>query len=54
MNQAKTSRKQNHDRAPDSAAFVEAMRRVFGKDQVKVLYVEENGFKLGENEWKPK
>lgn len=52
MNQAKTSRKQNHQQAPQSAAFVEAMRNVFGKDQVKVLYVEENGFKLGETDWK--
>lgn len=49
MNQAKTS---NHQRAPQSAAFVEAMRQAFGKDQVKVLYVEENGFTLGESEWK--
>lgn len=54
MSQAKTSRKENHEQAPQSAAFVEAMRKVFGADQVKVLYVEENGFKLGESEWKQK
>ena len=50
----KTSRKQNHEQAPQSAAFVEAMRKVFGRDQVQVLYVEENGFRLGEQTWKPK
>lgn len=44
MTKAKTS---NHQRAPQCAAFVAEMREVFG-DDVKVLYVEENGFKLGE------
>lgn len=44
MSAAKTS---NQAKAPQCAAFVEAMREVFGED-VKVLYVEENGFKLGE------
>ena len=52
MNQVKTSRKDNHAKAPQSAAFVEAMRKVFG--DVKVLYVEEGEVKLGESEWKPK
>lgn len=36
----------NHDRAPVSAAFVKAMREVFG--EVKVIYVKENGLILGE------
>ena len=45
MNAAKIS---NQKRAPLCAAFVEAMREAFGRDQVTVLYVEENGFKLGE------
>lgn len=36
----------NHAKAPICAAFVEKMREVFG--EVIVLYVEENGFKLGE------
>jgi hypothetical protein len=43
MSAAKTS---NQDRAPICAAFVEAMREVFG--EVKVLYVQENGLNLGE------
>ena len=46
MSKAKISRKENHKRAPQSAAFVEAMRSVFG--EVKVLYVDENGLKIGE------
>lgn len=43
MNPARTS---NHQRAPLSAAFVEAMREVFG--EVNVRYMSENGLKLGE------
>jgi hypothetical protein len=43
MSKAKSS---NHAKAPQCAAFVAAIREVFG--EVKVLYVEENGFKLGE------
>lgn len=34
----------NHAKAPICAAFVEEFRRVFGEDQVIVLYVKENGF----------
>jgi hypothetical protein len=45
MSQAKTS---NHAKAPQAAAFVNAMREVFG--EVTVLYVNENGFKLGEKQ----
>lgn len=45
MSEAKTS---NQSKAPHCASFVEAMREAFGADQVKVIYVEENGFKLGE------
>ena len=41
------SRSDYHAQAPQSAAFVKAMREVFGED-VKVLYVKENGVNLGE------
>lgn len=41
------SKTSNHAKAPKCAAFVEAMRRVFGEDQVTVLYVNENGFEMG-------
>lgn len=44
MSQQKLS---NHAKAPKCAAFVEALREVFGKDQVKVLWVKE-----GEFEWR--
>jgi hypothetical protein len=43
MSQAKSS---NHAKAPQCAAFVAAMREVFG--EVKVLYVEEGDLKIGE------
>jgi hypothetical protein len=43
MSKAKTS--SNHARAPQSSRFVDDMRAVFG--DVTVLYVEENGLKLG-------
>jgi hypothetical protein len=43
MSAAKTS---NHSKAPESAAFVEKMREVFGP--VTVLYVKENDVLLGE------
>lgn len=46
MSMVKTS---NQAKAPQCAAFVEAMREAFGADQVTVLYVEENDFKLGES-----
>lgn len=36
----------NHKRAPVTAAFVAAMREVFG--EVKVLRICENGLELGE------
>lgn len=45
MSQDKRS---NQAKAPQCAAFVEAMRKVFGADQVKVLYVREGEFQLGE------
>lgn len=41
------SKTSNHARAPEAAAFVEAMREVFGEDQITVLYVKENGFEMG-------
>ena len=37
----------NHARAPKCAAFVEAMRKAFGRDQVSVLWVKEGDFELG-------
>ena len=48
MSAAKTSKKDNQSKAPRSAAFVKEMREAFGEDQVTVLYVNENGLKLGE------
>ncbi len=36
-----------HAAAPISAAFVKAMREVFGEDQVKVTYVKEGEVRLG-------
>lgn len=43
----KKSKISNHARAPKCAEFVESMRECFGED-VKVLYVKENGLILGE------
>jgi len=39
----------NHLKAPNAAAFVGQMRQVFGGD-VKVLYVKEGGFQIGERQ----
>lgn len=44
MSAGKTS---NHLKAPNAAGFVGHMRQVFGGD-VKVLYVKEGSFELGE------
>jgi hypothetical protein len=44
MSRDKTS---NHIKAPNAAGFVGYMRQVFGPD-VKVLYVKEGDFQLGE------
>lgn len=43
----KSTSSRNHERAPLCAAFVKAMREVFGADQVTVLYVKENDFEMG-------
>lgn len=40
------SKEENHSKAPVCAAFVAAMREVFG-DDVRVLFVKENGVELG-------
>ncbi len=37
----------NHEKAPECAAFVNALREVFG--DVKVLYVKEGDLQLGES-----
>jgi hypothetical protein len=42
----KSNISENHERAPICAKFVKEMRDAFGEDQVKVLYVRENGFEL--------
>lgn len=42
-----TAKRSNQDRAPQCAAFVAAMREVFGEDQVKVLYVREGDVEMG-------
>jgi hypothetical protein len=47
MSQAKISKAKNHERAPNSAAFVEKMREVFGADQVTVIWVKEGDLELG-------
>jgi hypothetical protein len=44
---AKTSKRENQARAPQCAAFVEAMREAFG--EVIVLYVKEGDFELSES-----
>ena len=48
------STSKNHEKAPKCAAFVESMRSVFGADQIKVLYVKEGSFQLGELSWVPR
>jgi hypothetical protein len=40
------SRTSNHAKAPICAAFVKEMRELFG--EVRVLYVKEGSFQLGE------
>ena len=40
------SKTKNHEKAPVSAAFVKSMREEFGED-VKVVYLRENGLKIG-------
>jgi hypothetical protein len=47
-----TSKASNHAKAPLCAAFVEAMRAVFG--EVVVLYVRENGHELVNSDKKRK
>jgi len=48
------TRASNHARAPKCAAFVEEFRRVFGEDQVILLYVKENGHELVNSDQKRK
>jgi hypothetical protein len=45
--QEEQSASKNHEQAPICAAFVKEMRSVFG-DDVKVLWVREGSFELGE------
>jgi hypothetical protein len=42
-----TAKRSNQERAPQCAAFVEALRTAFGADQVKVLYVREGEVEMG-------
>jgi hypothetical protein len=49
MIKAKISKKENQEKAPVCAAFVEEMREVFGADQVKVLWVKEGDFEVGQS-----
>lgn len=49
MTKAKPSTSDNHAAAPVCAAFVAAMRAVFG-DSVRVLYVKEGEIELGRRE----
>lgn len=44
------NKRSNHENAPLCAAFVEELREVFGADQVRVLWVREGDFKLGEKD----
>jgi hypothetical protein len=44
------STSKNHEQAPEAAEFVKAMREAFGADQIKVLYVREGDFELGERD----
>lgn len=41
------TKEENQKRAPICAAFVEEMRKAFGKDQVKVNYVKEGDLEIG-------
>lgn len=41
-------KRSNHEKAPICAAFVKEMREAFGADQVKVLWVKEGDFEMGE------
>jgi hypothetical protein len=43
-----TAKSSNQAKAPEAAKFVEEMREVFGADQVKVTYVREGNFELGD------
>lgn len=43
-----TPQTSNHEKAPECAEFVKEMREVFGADQVRVLYVKEGEFEIGE------
>lgn len=43
----KLSVSEAHARAPQAAKFVKAMREAFGEENVTVLYVEENGLRIG-------
>jgi hypothetical protein len=44
----KRSHSDNHAKAPICAEFVKKMREEFGEDQVKVVYVKEGDFEMGE------
>ena len=37
----------NRAKAPQIAELIDAMREVFGADQVKLVYAKENGFERG-------
>jgi hypothetical protein len=43
-----TLKNSNHEKAPICAAFVKEMRRIFGEDQVTVLWVKEGDFEMGQ------
>jgi hypothetical protein len=41
-------REENRRRFPEVSAFVDRLREVFGGDQVKVLWAQENGYEVGQ------
>ena len=43
----KSTIKSNHERSPICAKFVADHRKVFGQDQVRVIWVREGDFELG-------
>jgi hypothetical protein len=46
------STSENHEKAPLAAEFVRKMRAAFG-DDLKVVYVKEGDFELGERDGTP-
>lgn len=44
-----SERERNRERMPQCAALVDEYRKVFGVDQVRVVYARENGIEVGKS-----